>query len=226
MFLQVFRRARSILLQMQGLWGAPVSALKFMEELCPLKKHGYCKDPEKAGPQTSEWASARSPSAVLRPQAGPWAAAHRKRLQDHRGVLSLKMKWEGPRQSLRTGAPIADTAGKKVMWESPSAWFLLTEGKTDHWSLGNFQADVVNTDLLAILLGVCCLQAEFKQNSHISQSSDYASLWLCCLVSEVHDRSPGTQEQNRVSPADAQLWAFIVLPFSGSCSAHVFLPKH
>ena len=107
------------------------------------------------------------------------------------------MKWEGPRQSVRTGTPIAATAGKKVMWESPSAWFLLTEGKTDHWSLGNFQADVFNTDLLAILLGVCCLQAEFKQNSHISQSSDYASLWLYCLDSEVHDRSPGTQEQSR-----------------------------
>ena len=112
------------------------------------------------------------------------------------------MKWEVPRRSRRTGVP---TAGKEAMQESPSAWFLPTEGKTDHWSLGNFQADGFHTDLLAVLLGVCCLQAEFKQNSHISQDSDYVPFWLYCLDSEVHDRSPGTQEQNCVSPADAQL---------------------
>lgn len=78
MFLQVFRRALTILLQMECLPGAPMSALKFMEETFPLKKLGYCKDPEKEGPQTSEWASARRPFAVLTSQAGPWAAAHQK----------------------------------------------------------------------------------------------------------------------------------------------------
>lgn len=66
-----------------------MSALKFMEEIFPLKKLGYCKDPEKEGPQTSEWASARSPFAVPTSQRDPGSSPSEvalgpQGLQDHK----------------------------------------------------------------------------------------------------------------------------------------------
>lgn len=52
-----------------------------------------------------------------------------------------------------------------------------------------------------------CLQAEFKQSNHISQSSSFVLIYnyLCCLDNSIHNKSPMTQKHNYISPAEAQL---------------------